>query len=136
MRTQRIGGTAARGIGGVIVALLATIGLVAPAQAAVNDTTLVSRASGPTGAAANDASDQPSVSADGRFVVFVSRADNLSADDNDSVANVFVRDLQAGTTTLVSRADGAPVRVRTPTRPTRRSPRTDGTWRSPRRPPT
>ena len=107
MRTPRIGGTAARGVGAVTVALLATIGLVAPAQAAVNDTTLVSRASGPTGAAANDASDQPSISADGRFVVFVSRADNLSADDNDSVANVFVRDLQAGTTTLVSRADEA-----------------------------
>ena len=58
-------------------------------------------------AAANDAPTSPSVSADGRFVVFVSRADNLSADDNDGVANVFVRDLQAGTTTLVSRADGA-----------------------------
>ena len=39
--------------------------------------------------------------------MFVSKADNLSVEDNDGVANVFVRDLQAGTTTFVSRADGA-----------------------------
>ena len=51
--------------------------------------------------------DGASVSADGRFVVFVSDADNLSVEDNDGVANVFVRDLQAGTTTFVSRANGA-----------------------------
>jgi Tol biopolymer transport system component len=106
MRTQLIGGTVARGVGAAAVALLAALGLVAPAQAAVNDTTLVSRASGPTGAPADDRSDHASLSADGRLAVFVSQADNLSADDNNSVANVFVRDLQAGTTTLVSRADG------------------------------
>ena len=94
-------------VGVVTVALVAAIGPVAPAQAAPNDITLISRASGPTGAAANDHADAASVSADGRFVVFVSQADNLSAEDNDAVANVFVRDRQAGTTTLVSRADGA-----------------------------
>ena len=97
----------ARGVGVVTVALVAAIGLAVPAQAAPNDLTLISRASGPTGPAANDHADRASVSADGRFVVFVSGADNLSAEDNDGVANVFVRDLQAGTTTFVSRADGA-----------------------------
>jgi len=94
-------------VGVVTVALVAAIGPAVPAQAAPNDLTLISRASGPTGPAANDHADGASVSADGRFVVFVSGADNLSAEDNDGVANVFVRDLQAGTTTFVSRADGA-----------------------------
>ena len=94
-------------VGVVTVALVATIGPAVPAKAAPNDLTLISRASGPTGPAANDHADGASVSADGRFVVFVSGADNLSVEDNDGVANVFVRDRQAGTTTFVSRANGA-----------------------------
>jgi hypothetical protein len=80
-------------VGVVTVALVAAIGPAVPAQAAPNDLTLISRGSGPTGPAANDHADGASVSADGRFVVFVSGADNLSAEDNDGVANVFVRDL-------------------------------------------
>jgi Tol biopolymer transport system component len=94
-------------VGVVTVALVATIWPAVPAKAAPNDLTLISRASGPTGPAANDHADRASVSADGRFVVFVSGADNLSVEDNDGVANVFVRDRQAGTTTFVSRANGA-----------------------------
>ncbi len=46
-------------------------------------------------------------SADGRFVAFQSDADNLSAVDDDSAVNVFVRDTVRGTTTLVNRANGA-----------------------------
>jgi len=48
-----------------------------------------------------------SVSTDGRYVAFVSRSDGLSEEDDDSVANVYVRDRVTGTTTLVSRATGA-----------------------------
>jgi hypothetical protein len=72
-------------------------------------TTLVNRATGAGGAAAHDESDSTfsSLSANGRFVVFVSRADNLSADDNDGTIDSFVRDLQADTTTFVTRATGA-----------------------------
>jgi Tol biopolymer transport system component len=44
-----------------------------------------------------------------RYVVFVSRSDGLSPDDDDHYENVYVRDLQTDTTTLVSRAsNGAP----------------------------
>jgi Tol biopolymer transport system component len=71
-----------------------------------NTTTLVSRASGASGAPGDDYSITPSISADGRYVAFDSEADNLSAEDND-IADIFVRDLQANTTTLVSRASGA-----------------------------
>ncbi len=47
-------------------------------------------------------SSEPSISADGRFVAFTSWANNLAANDTNNAQDVFVRDLQAGTTTLVS----------------------------------
>jgi Tol biopolymer transport system component len=72
-----------------------------------NTTTLVSRASGAAGAVGDQASIDPSISADGRYVAFRSDADNLDPDSDDAVTDVFVRDLQADTTTLVSRASGA-----------------------------
>ena len=72
-----------------------------------NTTTLVSRASGASGAPGDWRSEDPSISADGRFVAFSSIAQNLS-DEDGSGADIFVRDLQANTTTLVSRASGAP----------------------------
>lgn len=68
-------------------------------------TTLVSRASG-AGAVADQSSNQPSISADGRYVAFRSGAENLSAEDTAG-SDIFVRDLLTGTTELVSRASGA-----------------------------
>ena len=62
-----------------------------------------------------DAGGQPccSVSGDGRYVVFVSDASNLvpgQADANDA-RDVFLRDLNLGTTTLVSHSTGSPLRA-------------------------
>src|SRR5262249_13410686 len=71
-----------------------------------NTTTLVSRATGVDGAKGNDQSSTPAISADGRFVAFTSFASNLDPADRDGTQDVFVRDLQANTTTLVSRANG------------------------------
>jgi Tol biopolymer transport system component len=70
--------------------------------------TLVSRADGLDGAKANGYSRQfgVSMSANGRYVAFTSRATNLDPDDRDRRGDVYVRDVVAGTTTLVSRADG------------------------------
>jgi len=50
----------------------------------------------------NDWSSDPSVSGDGRFVAFLSAADNLVPGDTDSVADVFVRDRLSGVTERVS----------------------------------
>jgi hypothetical protein len=61
---------------------------------------LVSVAS--NGTQGNDHSGAPSISADGRFVAFYSFADNLVQGDINGVGDVFVRDLQAGKTTIVS----------------------------------
>ncbi len=44
----------------------------------------------------------PSLSSHGRFVAFSSRATNLTPDDSNSVADVFVHDLATGETTRVS----------------------------------
>jgi len=68
-------------------------------------TVLVSRIgrSGPQG---NGDSGRPSISADGRYVAFQSRADNLSPRDPDEEQDVFVKDLRTGRLTLVSQGLG------------------------------
>ena len=47
-----------------------------------------------------------SVSGTGTKVAFASRSDGLSSEDNDSVENIYVKDLVTGAVTLVSRASG------------------------------
>ena len=86
-------------------ALLAGL-LPATAGAAAGDTLLVSR-SGVFGAKGNDLSFGASMSADGRFVAFASDANNLDPDDPTAHRDIYVRDLQESTLTLVSRASGA-----------------------------
>lgn len=63
-------------------------------------TTRVSESS--TGAQANKGSMLPHISADGRYVTFVSYADNLVPGDVNGVSDVFVHDLVTGETTRVS----------------------------------
>jgi VCBS repeat-containing protein len=87
--------------------LMALVLLAGAAQAAKDDVELVSRASGATGANANADAYRPVLSSDGRFVAFLSDASNLDPGDADAIQDVFVRDLQTATTTLVSRASGA-----------------------------
>lgn len=55
-----------------------------------------------TGGDSDGASRSPSLSADGAYVAFHSLADDLVANDTNAVADVFVRDIAAGTTTRVS----------------------------------
>lgn len=56
----------------------------------------------------NNASQLDGVSADGRHVVFRSLASNLVADDSNGRYDLFMRDLQTGATTLLSRRSGGP----------------------------
>lgn len=85
-------------------------------NSAKGSTALVSRASkaadGTVGDPGLASSSHPSISADGRFVVFASKATNLTTDDLDSTTDVYLRDTATGLTTLVSRANavsgGAP----------------------------
>jgi Tol biopolymer transport system component len=51
---------------------------------------------------ANNESLKPSISADGRYVAFESRATNLVANDNNGYKDIFVHDRQSGETTRVS----------------------------------
>lgn len=63
-------------------------------------TTLVSLSSG--GEEGNSGSLEPSISADGRFVAFVSNASNLVAEDHNGVYDIFVHDRQTGQALRVS----------------------------------
>ncbi len=65
-------------------------------------TVRVSLATGAAGAQANNSSYAPSVSDNGRYVVFQSVATNLVAGDTNAVNDIFLRDMQTNTTTRIS----------------------------------
>src|SRR6266852_5252084 len=69
-----------------------------------NTTTLVSVNSNGTGTG-NNTSQYPVISDDGRYVAFESTASNLGPIDNNGNFDVYVRDLVAGTTRVVSAAN-------------------------------
>lgn len=64
--------------------------------------TIVQASVASDGGQANDSSQYPSLSADGRYVAFESWATNLVADDLLGWEDVFVRDLETGTTVRAS----------------------------------
>jgi hypothetical protein len=65
-----------------------------------NQTSLVSKNA--VGSAGNGASSQPTISSNGQFVAFTSLATNLTATLGGSGTQIFLRDTQANTTSLVS----------------------------------
>lgn len=67
---------------------------------ATGQTTRVSTSS--TGVEANASSQDPTISMNGRFVVFQSLASNLVAGDSNAQADIFIKDLLNGATTRVS----------------------------------
>ncbi|MEV8314914.1 hypothetical protein AB0Q95_12130 [Streptomyces sp. NPDC059900] len=100
MRTvhQRVTGA------GAALAALCAVTVLSPAGAsadpAVPRTERVSV--GPEGVEGNAASTNPAISADGRYVAFVSASRNLVANDTNGTPDAFVRDLRTGTTERVS----------------------------------
>ena len=76
----------------------------------VNDIFVYDRQAGTTervsvatgGTESNDSSSDPAISADGRYVAFVSGATNLVGSDTNGANDIFVHDRQAGTTERVS----------------------------------
>ena len=75
------------------------------------ETTLVDRVTGEQGAILGERGARAeAISADGRYVLFrdgVEDLENAAGSHEPGLNTVYVRDLQAGTTTAVSRADGA-----------------------------
>jgi hypothetical protein len=61
-----------------------------------------------SGVQGDHASSEPSISSDGRYVAFKSAAENLDAGDTYNFDHIYVRDVQASTTSRVSRySDGS-----------------------------
>src|SRR4051812_23729428 len=87
----------------LIVLLACGSALAAPS----GSTLLVSRpdGTGPVPPAIDGDSNPGALSADGRYAVFTSQADGISPDADPRALNVFLRDRQTGTTTLVSRSN-------------------------------
>jgi len=54
------------------------------------------------GAEANGWSHEPSISGDGRYIEFSSSASNLVPDDTNDIQDIFIHDMQTGTTKRVS----------------------------------
>jgi Tol biopolymer transport system component len=73
-------------------------------------TTLVSHQDGAATTAANDVSDLPSISADGRYVAFVSEATNVTPNqfDTNGAGDIFLYDQVAGTSALVTHSFDTP----------------------------
>ncbi|SLM29791.1 putative flagellin [Desulfamplus magnetovallimortis] len=67
-----------------------------------NTNTLISKAI--TGNAGNFESINPSISGDGKYVVFESDASDLVADDTNGKSDIFLHNTQTGETKLISRA--------------------------------
>src|SRR6266567_2186387 len=104
-----MGMTVARGMTAGIVTSTLVIGLSLGAAGAAGaasgpSTTRVSVSS--TGAQGFRSSEGPSLSADGRYVAFASKARNLVPGDTNLVEDIFVRDRLAGTTRRVSVGQG------------------------------
>ncbi|MBW1792349.1 MAG: PD40 domain-containing protein [Deltaproteobacteria bacterium] len=66
-------------------------------------TEIVSVVSGTLGSGqGNGTSHNPSISSDGRYIVFESLSTNLVADDNNGHSDIFIHDRQLGTTERIS----------------------------------
>ena len=82
---------------------------------ASGETTRVSIATG--GAQANDRSNRPSISTDGRYVAFESDATNLVSGDTNGLTDIFLHDMVTGSTvrlsvdTLGGNANGASIQA-------------------------
>ncbi|MFC8130229.1 TolB family protein [Streptomyces sp. NPDC057302] len=90
---------------GAALAALCTVTVLAPAGASAAPTLVphTERVSvGQEGAEGNAASTNPAISADGRYVAFVSASRNLVANDTNGTPDAFVRDLRTGKTQRVS----------------------------------
>lgn len=90
--------------------VLAAGALALALPAAAQSTTLVS--ANPLGFSGNLPSGSPDMSADGRWVVFESQADDLVPGDTNAEVDVFVRDTPSGVTTRGSLGAGSTVHAR------------------------
>ncbi len=88
-----------------LLAAMALMGVMATTSGAAEEEATRSVSADGSGNRANGDSWSLSISSDGHFVAFASEASNLVANHTNASQDIFVRDLQAGTTELVSVSD-------------------------------
>ncbi|WAU84700.1 hypothetical protein O1Q96_36440 [Streptomyces sp. Qhu-G9] len=87
--------------------IIGLTGVALPASAAPQPAPRTEKASvAPDGADGDGWSTARGLSADGRYLAFVSQADNLVADDTNGESDAFVRDLRTGVTRRVNTTAG------------------------------
>jgi hypothetical protein len=87
--------------------VLLVVGLVGQTAVSATDPIIERVSIRSDGEQANDHSERPSISADGRFVAFASTASNLVPNDTNNASDIFVYDRLHGTIERVSvRSDG------------------------------
>src|SRR4051794_12661185 len=82
------------------------VGAAVGAKGGVEPTTVLV-STGEDGKGGDGNSLEPATSGDGRFVAFAPRAKTLTPAAKNGKRQIFVKDIQTGAVTLVSRADGA-----------------------------
>lgn len=98
--TKRWAALGAATITGLLAGMIPASAAPSVTTQAVNTTVRVTVST--SGAQANGRSWAPSITNDGRYVVFLSDATNLVSGDTNGVTDVFVRDLGTGTTQRVN----------------------------------
>jgi Tol biopolymer transport system component len=88
------------------IALAATAAVVSTLTATVDAAEVVLATPSNTGTFANHANLYPSVSADGRYLVYQSRATNLVANDTNNADDIFIYDRSSGQVSLLSVTPG------------------------------
>lgn len=89
----------------ILVAISSPLLCFYQAAAETNDVTIASLSSDEV--ASDDSSVAPALSSDGQKVIFQSDATNLITGDNNGKSDIFLRDRQAGTTSLLSLDTGS-----------------------------
>jgi hypothetical protein len=86
----------------IVVGLIASLASTPMSSNAVNTFTTSRVSVSSDGLEGNSDSESPSISADGRFVVYSSLADNLVENDNNDLTDIFIHDRDSGETNLVT----------------------------------
>lgn len=99
---MRQGGGMMKRRGTIAISMALAMGLLWSADGAEAQMTIQRVSVSSTGEQGNSGSESPAISGDGRYITYRSDATNLVAGDTNTLRDIFVHDLQTGTTERIS----------------------------------